>query len=132
MQQSGKVALVVVDHGSRAEASNASLDAVVREIASLAGDRYLAVLPAHMEIASPTIADAFDAAVAEGADFVVVALYFLAAGRHSESDVPRLAAEAAARHPGLGFAVAPSLGPHTALSALVLDRAADVLQRSRS
>ena len=132
MQHSVKVALVVVDHGSRAEASNSSLEDVVREIAALAGDRYVAVLPAHMELAAPTIADAFDAAVAGGAGFVVVALYFLAPGRHSENDVPRLAADAAARHPGLGFAVTASLGPHSALSTLALDRAAEVLRRPRT
>jgi sirohydrochlorin cobaltochelatase len=85
-----------------------------------------------MELAAPTIADAFDEAVARGADFVVVAQYFLAPGRHSERDVPKLAAEAAARHPGLGFAVAASLGPHVALSALVLDRAAQALPGRRS
>ena len=132
MQQVVKMALVVVDHGSRTESSNASLEDVVREVAALAGDRYAAVLPAHMDLAAPTIGDAFDAAVACGADFVVVAQYFLAPGRHSETDVPRLAAEAAARHPGLGFAVAASLGPHAVLSALVLDRAAEVLPLRRS
>lgn len=124
--------LVVVDHGSRAAASNASLDAVVREIAGLAGDRYMAVLPAHMDLASPSIADAFDEAVARGAAFVVVAQYFLAPGRHSENDVPRLTAEAAARHPGVGFVIAASLGPHAVLSSLVLDRAAEALRPPRS
>lgn len=118
-----RVALVIVDHGSRNPASNASLDLVAAEVAGLAGDRYVAVLAAHMEFASLSIAEAFDAAVAAGADFVVVALYFLAPGRHSVEDVPRLAAEAAARHAGMGFAVTSSLGPHPALSALVLERA---------
>lgn len=132
MQHPSSVALVVVDHGSRSETSNASLDAVAREIASLAGDRYVAVLAAHMDLAAPTIADAFDAAVEAGATLVVVALYFLAPGRHSENDVPRLAAEAAARHPGLEFAVTASLGPHEALSALVLERSADAVFRRKS
>lgn len=122
-----RVALVIVDHGSRNPASNASLDLVAAEVAALAGQRYVAVLAAHMEFASLSIAEAFDAAVAAGADFVVVALYFLAPGRHSAEDVPRLAAEAAARHPGVGFAVTSSLGPHRALSALVVERAGEVL-----
>lgn len=128
MQDSHRIALVVVDHGSRNAASNASLDLVAREIAALAGDRYVAVLPAHMELADPSIADAFDTAVAAGATFVVVAQYFLAPGRHSAVDVPRLSAEAAARHPGLRYAVAASLGPHAALCGLVLDRAAEALE----
>jgi sirohydrochlorin ferrochelatase len=125
--ETGGVALVLVDHGSRSEAANRSLEEVAREVGRLAAGRYVAVLPAHMDIASPTIAEAFDAAVAAGARTVVVVLYFLAPGRHSETDVPRLVAEAAARHPGVGFTVSPSLGPHAALASLVLEKAADAL-----
>jgi sirohydrochlorin ferrochelatase len=125
--KTGAVALVLVDHGSRSDAANRSLEDVAREVERLAAGRYVAVLPAHMDIASPTIADAFDAAVAAGARTVIVVLYFLAPGRHSESDVPRLAAEAAARHPGIEYTVSASLGPHAALASLVLDRAADAL-----
>ncbi|HXC49630.1 MAG TPA: CbiX/SirB N-terminal domain-containing protein [Candidatus Limnocylindrales bacterium] len=127
-----RIALIVVDHGSRNEASNASLDAAVREIAALAGDRYIAVLPAHMDLASPTIAEAFDRAAAAGASLVVVALYFLAPGRHSEIDVPRLAAEAAGRHSGIGFVVTACLGPDTAISGLVVARAEAALSLRES
>lgn len=129
---SSRVALVIVDHGSRNPASNASLERVAAEVGALAGDRYVVVLPAHMELAHPSIADAFDTAVSAGAGFVVVALYFLAPGRHSAEDVPRLAAEAAARHPGLGHAVTSSLGPHRALHELVLERAVGVHPGRRS
>jgi sirohydrochlorin ferrochelatase len=123
------VALVLVDHGSRSAAANASLELVAREVAAMAHGRYVAVLAAHMEIASPTVGEAFDAAVAAGADCVVVCLYFLAPGRHSMEDVPRLAAEAAARHPGLGYEVSTPLGPDPAVSALVLTRAAEALSK---
>jgi sirohydrochlorin ferrochelatase len=129
--ETSDVALVLVDHGSRNEGSNRSLEKVAREVERLSGQRYVAVLAAHMDLASPTIADAFDAAVAAGARFVVVVLYFLAPGRHSETDVPRLAAEAAARHPGLGHIVSASLGPHAALSSLALDRATEALAAAR-
>lgn len=120
-----KTALVVVDHGSRNADSNASLDEAVSRMAELAGDRYLVVLPAHMEIARPSIGEAVDAAVAAGAEQVVVALYFLARGRHSQSDVPRLVAEAASRHHGVRFAITEPLGPDASLNALVLERAAN-------
>jgi hypothetical protein len=124
---SPKTALVLVDHGSRSDRANASLEDVARQVAALAGDRFVAVLAAHMEIAAPSVADAFDAAVAAGAEVVVVVLYFLAPGRHSESDVPRLAAEAAARHPGIGYSVTRPLGPDPALSALALARATEAI-----
>ncbi len=119
---------MLVDHGSRSEASNEALDLVAREVAELAGGRFVAVLPSHMEIARPSIADAFESAVAAGAEVVIVALYFLGPGRHSEVDAPRLAAEAAASYPGLRFTVTRSLGPDQVLSHLVLSRAAEVLE----
>jgi sirohydrochlorin cobaltochelatase len=128
--QTTDVALVLVDHGSRSDDANRSLEDVAREVGRLSGSRYVAVLPAHMDLVSPTISDAFDAAVAAGARLVVVVLYFLAPGRHSDADVPRLAAEAAARHPGLAHVVSSSLGPHPALNALVLERAAEALAKA--
>lgn len=131
-QAGRRTALVLVDHGSRSEASNASLVAVARQIDDLSGGEFAAVIPCHMEIAPPSIVDAFDRAVSAGANFVVVALYFLAPGRHSEIDVPRLAAEAAARHPGLGYAVTASLGPDATLSRLVLQRVSDALEAQKS
>jgi sirohydrochlorin ferrochelatase len=130
MDAPSKIALVVIDHGSRSEAANSALDMVARQIARLAGDRYLAVLPAHLEIASPTIADAFDSAVAAGAGLVVVVLYFLGPGRHSFTDVPKLAAEAAARHPGLRFCITNPLGPDPVLVALALERVTEALQKT--
>lgn len=65
---------------------------------------------AHMELADPTIDRAFAACVARGARHVVVHPYFLAPGRHSTVDIPRMAAEAAARFPGTTFSVTDPLG----------------------
>ena len=96
----------------------------------IAGDRYVAVIAAHMEIASPTISEAFDEAAAAGAELVVVVLYFLAPGRHSFTDVPKLAAEAAERHPGLRFCVTNPLGPDAVLTALALERVREALQKA--
>ncbi|HEY2772734.1 MAG TPA: CbiX/SirB N-terminal domain-containing protein [Candidatus Binatia bacterium] len=123
MESEGPVALVIVDHGSRVPASNAALDDVVATVSARCGSEFIAVLAAHMELASPTIGEAIDAAVRAGAAKVVIALYFLAPGRHSETDVPALAAEAAARHPGLTVTVTACLGPDPLLADLVARRA---------
>jgi sirohydrochlorin ferrochelatase len=129
MPDSDKTALVLVDHGSRSQLANRALDEAARDVAAMAGDRYVAVLAAHMELAVPSIADAFDAAVRAGAGSIVVALYFLSPGRHSETDVPRLADEAAARHPGLRYEVTSCLGPHRSLTSLLLERADEAAGR---
>ncbi len=64
-------------------------------------DAYSIVEPAHMELARPSIADAFDACVALRARRGSSSLpYFLWPGSHWDRDIPLLAAEAAARPPG--------------------------------
>src|SRR5690606_11194870 len=72
--------LVIVDHGSRRDESNQMLEDFVAMFRKL-GD-YRIVEPAHMELAEPSIATAFDRCVQRGAKRVVVAPYFLAPGRH--------------------------------------------------
>lgn len=68
------------------------------------------VEPAHMELSEPSIAQAFARCVARGARKIVVHPYFLSPGRHSTSDIPTLAAEAAVAHPGVSYVVSEPLG----------------------
>ncbi len=113
-------AILLVDHGSRAPEANAVLDgiaALLRE--RLPGRR---VYVAHMELASPSLAEALEACAADGMKEVSVLPYFLAPGRHSAGDIPRLAAEAAERHPDVTVRVAEPLGVHPALIDVILDR----------
>lgn len=123
MSEEPRIALLVIDHGSRQVESNMALDQTVREVQTQCAGRYVVVLAAHMDVLSPSIGEAFDAAVAAGAIHVVAALYLLAPGRHAQQDVPRLLAEAAERHPGVGFTVTDALGPDPMLAELVLRRA---------
>src|SRR5205814_6816115 len=99
-------AVLLIDHGSRIAESNSML----REVASLAQrDRWI-VEPAHMELASPTIAEGFAACVQRGATEIVAVPYMLSPGRHSTRDVPRLVAEAAMPYPDVRYSVAAPLG----------------------
>jgi sirohydrochlorin ferrochelatase len=109
--------LVVVDHGSRRSEANQKHEQFVR---SWITDRsYVAVEPAHMELAEPSIGSAFDACVAAGATTVVIAPFFLGPGRHWDRDIPALAAEAAARHRTVRYLVVAPLGPHPLLRTIV-------------
>jgi sirohydrochlorin ferrochelatase len=114
------VGVVVVDHGSRRHEANQRHEAFVGEW------RDRAVFPvveaAHMELAEPSIGTAFDACVAAGATTVVIAPYFLWPGTHWDRDLPALAGEAAARHPGIHYLVAAPLGPHPLLFDIVGQR----------
>ncbi len=118
-------ALMVVDHGSRRAAANEMLVALAQRLAEHAGRRYVTVEPAHMELAEPTIGQAFDRCAAAGAERVVVSLLFLSPGRHSTSDIPGLLLAAAAAHPGIETFVTAPLGIDERLLDLLLARAAE-------
>ena len=112
-------ALIIVDHGSQLPAANHLLEQVAEQVQRLTTD---AVYPAHMELAAPSIADAFDAAVAGGAEFIFVFPYFLTPGRHSREDIPRFAAAAAARHPAVRWHCAGPIGLDPMLAQLIVRR----------
>lgn len=109
--------IVIVDHGSRRPQSNQMLEEVARLFAERFTQRYEIVEPAHMELCEPSIATAYDRCVARGATYVVVCPFFLGPGKHWTSDIPRLAAEAAAQHPGTRYHVTMPLG----IDDLILD-----------
>ena len=119
-----KTGLIVIDHGSVREAANRMLE----EVAEITKSRgvYDIVEPAHMDLARPTLEEAFARCVAQGAERVVVHPYFLSPGRHSQKDIPRMTAEAAARYPGLAAVVSEPLGIDGRLIDVVLDRAREV------
>ena len=101
--------LLVVDHGSRRAASNDQLFVVADMLRAIRPQQPVAA--AHMEIAEPGIAHAFDELVAAGATEIVILLYFLSDGRHVTEDVPELVEEAAAKHPHVTWRMSRSLGP---------------------
>jgi sirohydrochlorin ferrochelatase len=112
-----KTAIIIVDHGSRVKESNLLLEELARQFADRFAERYAIVEPAHMEIAEPSIAAAYAAAVARGAQRVVVCPFFLGPGKHWTQDIPRLTAEAAAQFPQTNYHVSATLG----IDDLILD-----------
>ncbi len=116
----GTVGVVVVDHGSRRAEANERHESFVASWRATGS--FAVVEPAHMELAEPSIGTAFDRCVEAGATTVVVAPYFLWPGNHWAVDIPALAEQAAARHPGIHYLVAAPLGPHPSLLDIVGER----------
>ncbi len=117
---SSEPAILLVDHGSRRAEANEQLESIAQQLRDRDPERIVRV--AHMEIASPTIAEGIAACVEAGAREIVVHPYLLAPGRHSREDIPALAAEAAADHPGVTVRVSEPLGVHEKLVDVVLER----------
>ena len=121
-----KVGIVFVDHGSLFCESN-DLLLEVAEVFRQQTDWEI-VEPAHMELAEPSISEAFRRCVEQGAEIVVVFPYFLGPGRHVSEDIPRLAAEAAQACGGVEHRVAEPLGMHALLLQIVDERVRQCLQ----
>ncbi len=119
------IGVILVDHGSRRAEANAMLIEVARAFAESSGASI--VEPAHMELASPDIAEAFARCVARGAKRVVIHPYFLSPGRHSTTDIPELARAAAMAHPGVSYSVTEPLGLDPRMCEVILRRIHDAL-----
>jgi sirohydrochlorin ferrochelatase len=119
-------ALLIVDHGSRRKEANDMLP----ELAALLLKKsdFKIVFYAHMELAEPSIQQAFDACIAAGAKEIIVHPYFLGPGRHSTHDIPRMVAKAAANHPGVSYLITEPLGLHTKIGEVILERVSDSLE----
>jgi len=117
--------IILVDHGSRLASANEEFERLVRELGARSG---LAICePAHMELAPPTIAEAFERAVAAGADEILVHPYFLAMGRHASEDVPAQCAAAAASWPHVRWWLTAPLGT----SPLIFDAIGERIEEAR-
>lgn len=126
MTEPNSTGVIVVDHGSRLEAANALLHRVCRMYAERTGMPI--VEPAHMELAEPTVGQAFGRCVERGAKEIVVLPYFLSPGRHSMKDIPRFAAEAAAAFPGVAYRIAEPLGLDPCMADIMHRRVREALE----
>lgn len=87
---------------------------------------------AHMELAEPSISDAFESCVAGGATDITVFPYMLSPGKHSTADIPRMVGEVAALHPDVTFFVTTAFGVHEKLGEIVLNRAGVAIDKNYS
>jgi sirohydrochlorin ferrochelatase len=115
-----KSAVLLVDHGSRRPEANALLERVAAMLRPRLPDQLVGV--AHMDLASPSIAEGIAACVAAGAEEIVVHPYFLGPGHHTRHDIPALVRDAAGSHPGLRVHISEPLGLHERLVDVIVDR----------
>ena len=114
------VGIIIVDHGSKVAAANERLERLCEAYVKTRAPKHWVVRPAHMELASPSIGEAFDALVEAGCATIVCHPFFLSQGRHVREDVPALLDEAASRH-NVPYSLTPPLGEAPALLDLVHD-----------
>ena len=123
--------LLLAAHGTRDPAGVAGFQALAARVADLAGRDGIEVAGGFIELSVPPLRDAVASLAATlladpgPARVVAVPLMLVAAG-HAKGDIPAALAREQARHPGLSFTYARTLGPHPALIELLDTRVAAV------
>lgn len=89
-----RVGVLLIDHGSRNEASNERLRELARlyqSYSSNGGKHVMVVQAAHMEIANPSIPEGLKTLLDQQVDEIICHPYFLSAnGRHVSEDIPTI------------------------------------------
>jgi sirohydrochlorin ferrochelatase len=115
-----KTAILLMAHGSRIPEANDAVYDIAKMVKNFAG--YDIVEVSFRENHSPNIQQGIDACVAQGAERILLAPYFLYMGAHVQEDLPKEMEEARLRHPGVEMAMGRHLGVHKRLAKLVIDR----------
>ncbi len=124
-----RAALLLIGHGSRIGAANRLLRTLARDLRAVFSGRVVEV--GYLEAVSPDIQAGIELCVARGARRIVLVPYFLYLGGHVRRDLPKAAARARRRHPGLLIRIAAHLGHDRRLLAIVADRARKELRAGR-
>lgn len=106
-----KVAVILVDHGSRKAEANDMLMGLASKYKQLYNIEI--VEAAHMELSEPSISTAFRKCVDQGATNIICHPFFLSKGRHVQEDIPDMMKAAAAEHgdiPHLEYSITEPLG----------------------
>ena len=115
-------ALLITAHGSRKSRSNEEVMHLSQDLEKMTQD-FDCVSHAFIEFAPPFFSEQVDALAARGATRIVVFPYFIAAGAHVSSDLPRLIHHAKAAHPDIEFVLTPHLGKFEGIKRLILEEA---------
>ncbi len=109
---------LLVAHGSRnprAIQAHEAFCAAVAQRAAVAGAGSVAVRAAYLEINRPSIAEAIDSAVEDGATSMRIVPHFLAPGNHVTVDIPAIVELARLRHPAVSIELTEHSGADPAL-----------------
>jgi sirohydrochlorin cobaltochelatase len=107
-------ALILFAHGARDPRWAEPFEAVAERIRAAAPG--FPVVLAYLELMAPTLAEAIDKVVADGATTVDVVPLFLGTGGHLRQDLPPLVDALRSAHPDVAIRLHAAIGEHAAVS----------------
>jgi len=115
-------ALILIDHGSKVDEANEMLKLISERIINRNDSSFDIIKYCHMEIAHPTLEDAFSECIDNGANEITVHPYFLVPGRHSKTDIPNMVNNILNKYPDIKCKISEPLGFHEQLIDIILER----------
>lgn len=121
-----KKALILIDHGSKVKEANDLLSEIALKLETRSNTGFDLIETCHMELASPTLNDAFNKCIKNGIDDITVHPYFLVPGRHSKTDIPNMVNELKDKYPHITCKITEPLGIHDKILDVILERSFSV------
>jgi len=113
-------ALLMIGHGSRAEEANLGMFSIASRIRET--EKVPIVECGFLQLCPPTIEEALDRCVDQGAERVHMIPYFLHVGIHIREDIPEVVAACRKKYPEVEILLGDQLGDDPLLARIVLNR----------
>lgn len=114
-----KSEIILLGHGSRRKEANVGLIEVAEKVSQLLGQ---SVTPAYMGYDQPSLPEAVEAKILEGAMNIVVMPLFLFRGIHVTIDIHEELRELREQHPNVEIVFTRELGADDVIANLAADR----------
>ncbi len=108
--------LLLIAHGSRKTEANEEVRQLAQQLSLLLGQKAIACFLEH---GTPSISEGVDLALQESPKAILALPYFLTAGRHVQEDLQGILKEKSQTCPQTPIRLAPYLGSHPQLAALL-------------
>ena len=114
--------MIVIAHGSREEESNQAFLDFIDKFRKSEDNKF--VQPAFLELFKPTIPQAIDLCVEEGAEEIMVVPFMLLPGKHVKTHIPEFIQQAKMKYPQLDFHYTGPLADHPGMLDILAHKAA--------
>ena len=111
--------IVLFAHGSRDPLWHKPVEAVALAVRRKESGALVAC--AYLEWSTPTLEEACQSLIAQGAQEISILPLFLGVGKHARQDLPELVAQMTARWPNIAFQLQAAVGENARLVALLAD-----------
>jgi sirohydrochlorin ferrochelatase len=113
--------IVLIVHGSRLQSSNDEAKQLVDKLAEKLEAQYPILEIAFLELTRPSIAEAIESCIQQGANEVCVMPYFLCAGHHVMRDIPNEVKPLQAKYPHILFHMTAHVGSSDLITNLLCE-----------